>query len=192
MVNVALGLLVYAAEGDLWLEQEGVGASTLDEALWFVSCTFHGTSFGDFYPRTTPGRVVAMLVALLGYFFFALKMCVILLSQLAGEPLPTTFSVPKRMVRGAAPSFALLVLVLLVVSAFSAGVLSPWPETALQAEGEPANLGEAFYFAWCVTFRSPYGEIIPRAAGPRVLTSRWPWRVHSVQRCCLRGRLQIG
>ena len=118
-LNVALGLIFYAAEGmeDRFfggtgkpLEHVGRGESTLDEALWFVYCTFHGTSFGDVYPRTTAGRLVAMLVALLGYFFFALKMCVILLSQLAGEPPPTTFSVPKRMVRAAAPSFVLLVL----------------------------------------------------------------------------------
>ena len=89
------------------------------------------------------------------------------------------FSVPKRILVLAWPSFAAVFMLILVVgAAMGAIVVTDRTECDDVSEGDdvsPSNCKYDYfggvYFTWCVVFRSTYGEIIPVNALSRILTA---------------------
>jgi len=174
-LGMNLACLLNVIEGDKWLNttirssngtHHGAAArgnTALDECIWFVFCTMHGISFGEFMPRGAPGRVIACICAALGYWFVILMMCIVLLSQLPGEKTPTMLSVLRRTFNAVWPSY-------LIVIGLIAGIgVTMGPFVSKDPYG-PNKWPTGFYWMWCVVHRMPYGDIFPNSPEARAIT----------------------
>lgn len=174
-----LGGLLWAAEGGVWqtaglglVDADGATGGSALGALWFGWLTLHGVSFGHLIPLTVAGRVLTLLLLLLGYLVrdvFALA--VALLSQLAAEEEPALRPVLQRLLAAAWPSLPLFLL--------AAGILGALARAAGLTDDSLSELSEAGgstsallgpYYGWCVALRSPFGDLLPTSPGSRVLT----------------------
>ena len=112
----------------------------------------HSTA-GDLLPKSSAGKVIVMAIAFAGYWIHVLTMCVVLLSQLAGEPDPTMLTMLTKIAKKVWPSLAVVVALLLVLGPVFPEVLSN------EARESDLGVGDGIYYAWCVAFRMPFGDI---------------------------------
>ena len=108
---------------------------------------------GDLIPYSSGGKVIVMVIAFAGYWIHLLTMCVVLLSQLAGEPDPTMLTMLTKIAKKVWPSLAVVVALLLVLGPVFPEVLSN------EARESDLGVGDGIYYAWCVAFRMPFGDI---------------------------------
>ena len=148
LTGLVLSAIFFAVEQG----EERERALRFEDSLWFVWCTFHGTGFGDVHPKGAVGRIVAMMLAFLGYWFVLFAMCAVMLSQLAAEPTPTLRTLPKRIFNLVWPSMLVVGVLIMAV-----GLVAPGLEGMCAGQDTEDGCGwdMGAYFAWCVMWRSP-------------------------------------
>lgn len=129
--------------------------------VWLFFCTFHGMTFGDYYPMSSFERTMISLCMFLGYHFLVLTMALVLLSQLTGEKEPTLISTPIRILKAEWPSLILVLVILMILSPIVVSL-----EEGMSSEEDPNhlqfnNFGTGFYLLWCIFHKRPYGEVLP-------------------------------
>lgn len=170
MSCVLLACVLNSVEGERWvasdLRGEGLranGETALDECFWFVFTTVHGIGFGEFNARGVASRLIAMACISLGYWFAIFLMCIVLLSNLPGEPVPTLCGVTCRMVSAVWPSY--LVFIFLTVT--SGSMVGPYVSNDPWGHNEwPTGI----YYMWTTIHRMPYGDIWPETPFGRTMT----------------------
>ena len=72
-MTMSMGGIILACFGVLHYESEAIGANlkTADDVIWWAVVTTSTVGYGDFYPVTGPGRLLAALVMILGIGLFA-------------------------------------------------------------------------------------------------------------------------
>lgn len=71
VVAVFLGVLIVSVEKD-----QG-NIQTLEEGLWWAATTITAVGYGDFYPVTSPGRVIGISLEVVGVIMFGLLIAII-------------------------------------------------------------------------------------------------------------------
>eukprot|EP00959_Pyramimonas_sp_CCMP1952_P241155 5040114-Pyramimonas_sp.AAC.1 len=152
LFTLLFALMFYFVESkDDATEKEG--ADEFREALWLCFCVAHKMSFGEFIPRLKGGRSILCLLAFEAYWYVICTMCIVLLSQLAGErKAPTIFSVFNRIVWLAWPSFLAYYCVVVLLGIVTNGETSP-------GEDEAHTVDDSIYFMWLVAHGISFGDI---------------------------------
>jgi hypothetical protein len=179
-LSFCLGCILNALEGKTWIGRHTYredanddsyahagpiarGDTALDECFWFVFTTIHGCAFGEFMPRGTEGRLVAMFSCSLGYLFTIFMMSVIMLSQLPGEKATSLIGVLTRLGSVLWPSYSVFLAFTLAVGSFMGPFISH--------DGFGKNtFGTGMYWTWTVMHRAPYGDIYPDTVFGRTVT----------------------
>ena len=159
LFTLLFGVIFYFVEStDDATEPEG--ADEFHEALWLCFCVAHKMSFGEFIPRLKGGRFIVCLLAFEAYWYLICTMCIVLLSQLAGErKAPTIFGVFNRIVRLAWPSFLAYYCVVTLLGIVTTG------ETSGENE-----VDESIYHMWLVAHGISFGDIYMVTSAGRVAT----------------------
>jgi len=155
---LVLACVLNSVEGSRWLASDWRGRTTgstaLDECIWFVFTTVHGIGFGEFNVRTLSGHLVAMACVSLGYLFTIFLMCIVMLSNLPGEKVPSLSGVMHRMVSALWPSY----LVFLFLTFAGGSMMGPYVSNDPFGHNDWST---GVYFMWTVMHRMPYGDIWP-------------------------------
>jgi hypothetical protein len=128
-----------------------------------VFSTIHGIAFGEFQPRFTEGRIIAMVCVSLGYWFPIVLMAIVLLSQLPGEKCPTLFGTMLRLIEAVWPSYVLFMLIIIIVGS----QMGPYVSKDHYGRNEwPSGI----YWMWTVAHRMPFGDVWPNTSVGRTVT----------------------
>jgi len=71
------GTLVYAAEYDPTMWNEGGRVQTISDAYWMVLVTMTTVGYGDYSPKTATGRIIIGFVMLFGLCFLAMPLAIV-------------------------------------------------------------------------------------------------------------------
>lgn len=175
-LGLAVGISI--ADGDEWIKDRDLDPSSRwTLAIWYIWCTFHGTSFGEITPASPVGKLIGCVAATLGYWFLLILLSVVLLSQLAGEQEPTVRSVVGRIAGATWPSLLAVFACILVFAALIPIDKFDWEDegngtdTGADGSDQAMSYGDKLYFCWVVVFRSPYGDIYPEKLVAKLFTS---------------------
>jgi|Transcript_52995 hypothetical protein len=170
VAGFVLACVLNSVEGKKWLSSDitgkhfsGKGDTALDECFWFVITTIHGIGFGEFLPRSGVGRFVTMLCISCGYWFPLFMLAIVLLSQLAGEKMPTLQGVISRMVCAVWPSYAVFLAMVLTLGAQAGPYVSSDHGFGWQ------QFDTGIYWFWQVAHRMPFGDLYPNTPFGRTL-----------------------
>jgi hypothetical protein len=165
-----LACVLNSVEGEKWLNSDvrsnhltAKGNTALDECGWFVITTVHGIGFGEFLPRTAIGRIVASICITGGYWFPIFMMSIVMLSQLAGEKVPSLSGVICRMICAVWPSYAVFVTVVLMLGSQAGDDVSSDHGFGWQ------KWDTGIYWFWQVCHRMPFGDLYPNTPFGRQL-----------------------
>ena len=72
-MTTSMGGIIMACFGVLHYESQAAGATikTADDVIWWAIVTTSTVGYGDYYPVTAPGKVLAAMVMILGIGLFA-------------------------------------------------------------------------------------------------------------------------
>merc|ERR1719272_940246 len=150
-----LACVMNSIEGKRWVEYDlrgegkrATGDTALDECIWFVFTTVHGIAFGEFNARGVASRLIAMACVSIGYWFCIFLMCIVMLSNLPGEKVPSLYGVTARLVGAVWPSY----LVFLAFTVSVGSLLGPY------VSADPFGRNEwptGIYWTWTVVHRMP-------------------------------------
>jgi voltage-gated potassium channel len=98
-MTMSMGGIILACFGVLHYESTAIGANikTADDVVWWAVVTTSTVGYGDFYPVTGAGRLLAALVMVLGIGLFATIAGAIASRLTSISPVSHTKSLQKRM-----------------------------------------------------------------------------------------------
>ena len=98
-MTLAMGGIILSCFGVLHYESEAIGANikTADDVIWWAVVTTSTVGYGDFYPVTGPGRLLAAVVMILGIGLFATLAGAVASRMTSLAPISHAKSLQKRM-----------------------------------------------------------------------------------------------
>ncbi len=98
-MTMSMGGIILACFGVLHYESEAIGANikTADDVIWWAVVTTSTVGYGDFYPVTGPGRLLAALVMVLGIGLFATIAGALASRMTSMSPAAHSKSIQKRL-----------------------------------------------------------------------------------------------
>ena len=98
-MTITLGGIILACFGVLHYESEVVTSNikTADDVVWWAFVTTSTVGYGDYYPVTGPGRILAAVVMLLGIGLFATLAGAVASRLTTMTPRPHTKMLQQRM-----------------------------------------------------------------------------------------------